>query len=306
MKTFVFIATVVFIALSLSVSLVAQKPQSKLKVTQIDEVAIKELLKPKGKPLLVNFWATWCVPCREEFPELVEIDKEFKGKIDFITISLDDLAEINRDVPKFLKEMKAEMPAYLLKSNDENALIGSISKSWQGGLPFTVLYNKEGKIVHTKQGKIISKVVKRKLKKLTHLIEKETTIEVSECIKVLNENLNEALFYYENNWFFFREQAFKKGYISGYEFDYPSATALLRQNWKSFKAPKEFKPSGYLGNCDISLKTIYRNAKQYKNSDDNFQNLIKSLRPSGPKLLNQLKPSEFRKSRFVKTCRIER
>src|SRR5215203_2074485 len=43
------------------------------KVTQIDEQGLKDLLKPKGKPLLINFWATWCDPCREEFPDLVKI-----------------------------------------------------------------------------------------------------------------------------------------------------------------------------------------------------------------------------------------
>ncbi len=108
------------------------------KVTQIDDAALKNLLKREGetaKPLLINFWATWCDPCREEFPDLVKIDADYKGKIDFITVSLDDLAEINRDVPKFLAEMKAEMPAYLLKTASEEIAIASVSKQWQGGLP---------------------------------------------------------------------------------------------------------------------------------------------------------------------------
>ena len=136
------------------------------KVVQIDEVKIKELLKPNGKPLLVNFWATCCVPCREEFPELVEIDEEYRGRIDFITITLDVPAEINRDVPKFLNEMKATMPTYLLKTPDENEVIGSISKDWAGGLPFTVLYDKDGNIAHTRQGIIKPDVVKGILEKL--------------------------------------------------------------------------------------------------------------------------------------------
>lgn len=136
---------------------------STIKVIQIDEVTIKELLKPKGKPLLVNFWATWCIPCREEFPDLVELDKEYKGKIDFITISLDDLAEIERDVPKFLSEMKATMPAYLLRTTDENAVISLISKDWHGGLPFTILYAATGDIAYARQGKITLEVVKSKI-----------------------------------------------------------------------------------------------------------------------------------------------
>jgi thiol-disulfide isomerase/thioredoxin len=133
------------------------------KVTQINETQIAELLKPNGKPLLVNFWATWCVPCREEFPDLVEIDNEFKGKINVITISLDELSEINRDVPKFLNEMKATMPTYLLYTNKESEVISSVSKDWQGGLPFTILYDANGKTIHTKMGKIKPEIVKAKI-----------------------------------------------------------------------------------------------------------------------------------------------
>ena len=143
-----------------------RKPADMPKVTQIDETNIAEILKPNDKPLLVNFWATWCVPCREEFPDLVKINEEFKGKINVITISLDDLAEINRDVPKFLIEMKATMPTYLLYTNKESEVISSISKDWQGGLPFSILYDGKGEVVHTKQGKIKLEVVKAKIQSL--------------------------------------------------------------------------------------------------------------------------------------------
>jgi thiol-disulfide isomerase/thioredoxin len=136
------------------------------KVTQIDETGIKTALKTNGKPLLVNFWATWCDPCREEFPDLVKIDAEYKGKIDFITVSLDDLADINGAVPKFLSEMKAEMPAYLLKVADEGAVISSIAKDWSGGLPFTILYNEKGEIAYFKQGKVKTADMKAEIEKL--------------------------------------------------------------------------------------------------------------------------------------------
>lgn len=187
-KVFKVFITLAILSVSLTTNLFAQKTNSTSskastvfitpKVTKVDEITIKEILKPKGKPLLVNFWATWCVPCREEFPELVEIDKEYKGKIDFITISLDDLAEINRDVPKFLKEMKATMPAYLLRTNDENAVISSISKDWQGGLPFTILYAENGDVAHTRQGIIKVDIVKNKLNSLLKAgtAKKNTTI----------------------------------------------------------------------------------------------------------------------------------
>lgn len=141
------------------------------KVTQIDEIGLKNALKPNGKPLLVNFWATWCDPCREEFPDLVKINADYKGKIDFIIISLDFPEDINTLVPKFLAEMKAEMPAFLLSVKDESAVISSISKDWSGGMPFTILYNEKGEIAYFKQGKVKVDVLRGELEKLIPLIQ---------------------------------------------------------------------------------------------------------------------------------------
>lgn len=134
-------------------------------VTQIDDAKIKQLLKPGGQPLLVNFWATWCAPCIEEFPDLVKIDAEYRGKIDFITVSLDYLEELNTGVPKFLSEMKAEMPTYVLISADENTLVSSVSKDWSGALPFTILYNEKGEIIYTRQGKVNYETLKGEIEK---------------------------------------------------------------------------------------------------------------------------------------------
>jgi len=136
------------------------------RVTEVNETTLKNVLKPNGKPLLVNFWATWCDPCREEFPELVKIDNEYKGKIDFVTVSLDDLTDINTAVPKFLGEMKADMPTYLLKTDDESAAISSIAKDWSGGLPFTILYNEKGEIAYFRQGKVIPATLTAEIAKL--------------------------------------------------------------------------------------------------------------------------------------------
>ena len=136
------------------------------KVTQIDAAALKNLLKPNGKPLLINFWATWCDPCREEFPDLVKIGADYKDRIDLITISLDELSEIDKDVPKFLAQMKSETPGYLLKVPDESAAIAVVSKDWQGGLPFTILFNSNGEAVYSKQGKFKTETLRGEIEKL--------------------------------------------------------------------------------------------------------------------------------------------
>ena len=136
------------------------------KVTQIDAEGLKDLLKPNGKPLLINFWATWCDPCREEFPDLVKIGKDHKGKIDLITVSLDEKSEINGAVPKFLAQMRSESPAYLLKTPDEDAAIALVSKDWQGALPFTILFNAQGEAIYSKQGKFKTDVLEAEIERL--------------------------------------------------------------------------------------------------------------------------------------------
>ena len=135
------------------------------KVTLIDEQGLKNLLKPNGRPLLINFWATWCGPCREEFPDLVKIGTDHKDKIDLITVSLDELSEINGDVPEFLEQMKSASPAYLLKTPDEGAAIELVSKDWHGALPFTILFNAQGETIYSKQGKFETDVLVAEIEK---------------------------------------------------------------------------------------------------------------------------------------------
>ena len=139
-------------------------------VTRLDFAGLQALLKrePEAKrPLLINFWATWCTPCVEEFPELVKIDHEFRPRgLDFVTISLDDLAEIKRDVPKFLAAMKAEMPAFLLKTADEDAAIQLVAPDWRGGLPFTILLDCAGKIAYSRMGVVKPDILRLEIEKV--------------------------------------------------------------------------------------------------------------------------------------------
>jgi thiol-disulfide isomerase/thioredoxin len=125
-------------------------------VREIDPKALQGLLKREtARPLLVNFWATWCDPCREEFPELVKIDTQYREKgLDFIAVSLDDLAEIKTAVPAFLREMRATMPAYLLNAGDPDVAVSAVDPEWHGALPATFLFDSQGKITYKRFGRI--------------------------------------------------------------------------------------------------------------------------------------------------------
>jgi thiol-disulfide isomerase/thioredoxin len=138
-------------------------------VTEIDAEGLKKLLArgddpSKARPLLVNFWATWCDPCRDEFPDLVKINADYKGRgLDFALVSGDDISEIKTGVPKFLREMKAGMPAYLLNVPDMGLAINSVDTTWYGDLPATFVYDREGKIVFKHFGRIDPKEVRAAL-----------------------------------------------------------------------------------------------------------------------------------------------
>ncbi|MDX6484347.1 MAG: hypothetical protein QOE95_2118 [Gaiellaceae bacterium] len=132
---------------------------SRPKVTEIDEAALKSLLgvgAGRARPLLVNFWATWCGPCREEFPDLVKIRRQYDAaKLDFILISLDDPSDIEKLVPEFLSEQRATaLPAYLLHANDSDAAINLVDTDWSGELPATFLYDRTGHVVFKHKGRV--------------------------------------------------------------------------------------------------------------------------------------------------------
>jgi len=130
----------------------SQKPV----VSAIDIDALKQIItEQRERPLLVNFWATWCDPCRDEFPDLVKIDKEYRPhSLDFVTISLDDFSDIKTEVPKFLGSMKAMMPAYLLNVSDPEPAIVLVDPQWSGSLPATFLYNSKGEVVYKHLGRV--------------------------------------------------------------------------------------------------------------------------------------------------------
>jgi thiol-disulfide isomerase/thioredoxin len=131
------------------------KQWAELPVTleNIDINGIKELVKnsSSGKLRLINIWATWCGPCVTEFPDLVIIDRMYRGrKFEFITISADKGAK-KQDVLSFLKQHEASNKNYIFNKDDVYQMIEAIDPEWQGGLPYTMVIEPGGKIIYRKQ-----------------------------------------------------------------------------------------------------------------------------------------------------------
>jgi thiol-disulfide isomerase/thioredoxin len=115
---------------------------------------LEQIAKEKGNVVLVNFWATWCVPCREEFPDLSRLHSAYAGRgLRVIGVST-DFARESPAVAKFLREQRPSFPNYRKKSGgDDQVFIDAVEKSWGGELPFSVLYGRDGRKASVLSGK---------------------------------------------------------------------------------------------------------------------------------------------------------
>jgi thiol-disulfide isomerase/thioredoxin len=116
------------------------------KIPPISDKEVKSLVaKNKGKVIVLNFWATWCPPCVEEFPALVKLYKAYNAKgVEVIGVSLNDVEEL-KDVQAFLRKQNPPFPIYLAGSV-EDAFYQSIDKRWESEMPLTMIYGKDGKL----------------------------------------------------------------------------------------------------------------------------------------------------------------
>lgn len=123
------------------------KTENEIVVRKIKSYQIKNLIEQRnGKTLLLNIWATWCIPCREELPVLNKLLNYYSGdKLDIITISVDYPDEINKKILPFLKSINAGFPVFVAEISDDTELINLLNPKWNGSLPATFIYNKNGK-----------------------------------------------------------------------------------------------------------------------------------------------------------------
>jgi thiol-disulfide isomerase/thioredoxin len=116
-------------------------------VEPIDEAGFQQLVQQRnGKILFLNIWATWCIPCREEFPDLVKLANTYHDSdVEIVGISADYPDEIDSKILPFLQKQQAGFKNYVRNFSDDEAFINSINPKWSGALPITVIYDREGK-----------------------------------------------------------------------------------------------------------------------------------------------------------------
>ena len=100
-----------------------------------------------GKVLVVNFWATWCAPCREEIPALMKVQMQYASNgVKIVGIALDNVGKV-RD---YATEMRIDYA--LLIGGVETLSVAKDLGNRAGVLPFTVVLDRTGKVVHTHAG----------------------------------------------------------------------------------------------------------------------------------------------------------
>lgn len=120
------------------------KAQDLVTFKTYDELAtyIKE---NNSKPLVVNFWATWCAPCVKELPYFEKLNQE-NANVKVILVSLDFEKQVESKLKPFLKKKKHTSTSIYLADKDYNTWLPKIDKNWSGSIPATVIFNQDKKI----------------------------------------------------------------------------------------------------------------------------------------------------------------
>ena len=119
-------------------------------------VKTKEL---QGQVILINFWATWCPPCRAEIPHFVKIIDKYKGKFNIIGVLLED--KNRKDIQSFVDDFKINYPIAIGEDNFYLSRAISPTRS----LPFSVLYDRNGNYVTSYLGAVPQEMLENDIEK---------------------------------------------------------------------------------------------------------------------------------------------
>ncbi len=136
-------------------------------LTPVDEEGYGKLLAShRGRVVLVDFWATWCEPCRAEMPVLAGLEKKWRERgLVLITVSADE-PEQEPDARAFLAGTGVTGPAYIKRARNDGEFIDAIDRKWSGALPALFLYDRQGRKAASFIGETEASEIEAALRKL--------------------------------------------------------------------------------------------------------------------------------------------
>lgn len=103
----------------------------------------KRITQLRGYPVVVNIWASWCIPCRSEFPALQNLSARYGKRVAFLGVNSEDS---NDTASTFLSEVPVPYPSYTDPDKEIFDMVGGL------GFPDTAYYDSSGELVYVKQG----------------------------------------------------------------------------------------------------------------------------------------------------------
>ena len=142
------IITIAFILIS-SALIISQSDVKEINADDLNDI----IKKRDNKLLLINVWATWCIPCREEFPDLVKLADKYEKELEIIAISVDYEDEVETKVKPFLAKNNVNFKVYINGFKKDQEIIEFFNNDWNGALPGTFIYDRKGKQIKFIEGK---------------------------------------------------------------------------------------------------------------------------------------------------------
>ena len=135
----------------------------------VDFETFETLLHKKNDTVyVINFWATWCVPCMKELPEFEKLNENYADEnFKMILVSLDFKSTIESQLMPFIAKKDIRTDVLLLHEPDANAWIDKVDQSWTGAIPATVIYKNnfrkfhEGSYTYSELEQIIKPLLKQ-------------------------------------------------------------------------------------------------------------------------------------------------
>lgn len=135
-----------------------------LSLLPLNETSYSQLIaKHRGAVVLLDFWATWCSPCREELPQIVSLQKRLGFQL--VTVSVDE-PEQRLQASKLLQQVGVAGLAYLKQTDSDERFIAAVDAKWSGAVPALFLYDRSGRLVKSFVGETDLKIVEAAIRKL--------------------------------------------------------------------------------------------------------------------------------------------